>query len=82
MLNRKNLIPILLVVALVFIIYTYMTRTQHGNPDKWMNEHGIITERRGDPEKFCLDCHNKKFGHTKENFCNKCHKQNNIKPVE
>ena len=82
MINRKNLITILLAAALVFVIYFDINRTQHGNPEEWMKEHGVITERRGDPERFCLDCHSKKFSHTKENFCNKCHIPNNVEPVK
>ncbi|WP_418790405.1 hypothetical protein [Phosphitispora sp. TUW77] len=82
MINRRNFITILLAVAFVVIVYFSVNRTQHGNPDLWIKEHGEVTERRGDPDRFCLDCHNKKFGHTKENFCNKCHISKNIDPVE
>ena len=82
LINRKNIITILLVLALIVIIYFSANRTQHGDPVKWMKDHGTVTQRRGDPDRFCLDCHYKKFKQTKENFCNKCHRQSNVKLIE
>lgn len=82
MLNRKNIITGLLVIALGVVIFLSMyNRSQHGDPGQWMKEHGEVAARHADLNDFCLDCHNKKFRHTKENFCNKCHSQTNVKLV-
>lgn len=82
MLNKKHIITVVLIAAFLAVIYLSSNRTQHGDQAKWLKEHGEITERRGDPDEFCLDCHNKKFGQTKENFCNSCHSRNGIEPVK
>lgn len=83
MINKKNSITIILVIALFAVVYlSIKDRSQHGDPVKWNKEHGVIAQRHADLDKFCLDCHSKKFGHTKENFCNSCHKQANVELVK
>lgn len=83
MLNKKNIITILLVLALVAVVYfATSNRFFHGgNRDQWIKDHGAVAERHADLDKFCLDCHEKR-NETKENFCNRCHQQNNIKLIQ
>lgn len=69
----KNVINVLLVAALVFVVYSSVNRTQHGDRAEWIQKHGEIVDRRGNPEKFCIKCHTKKYGQTKQNFCDSCH---------
>lgn len=76
LLNRKNLITAALLVALLLIIYFSMNRTQHGDKAEWLREHAAVVERRGNPERFCIECHKDKRGETMENYCNKCHSIN------
>lgn len=76
MLNRKNIITVLLLVALVLVVYFSMNRTQHGDKTEWMGKHAEIVNRRGNPDRFCLECHTEKRGETNENFCQKCHNIN------
>lgn len=83
MLNRKNIITILLLVGLVAVVYLSITdRSQHGDKEVWMKEHGTVANRHADLDKFCIKCHSEKLGQTKENFCNKCHQQRNVKLIK
>lgn len=79
--SKKNIINVLLVAALLFVIYSSINRTQHGDGVTWVKEHGEIANRRGNPDRYCIKCHTKKMGQTKENFCNTCHKQSSVKLV-
>ena len=83
MLNKKNMITVLLVLALAAVVYfATASRFFHGGDrDKWIKEHGVVANRHADLNKFCLDCHTKR-GETKEGFCNKCHQQYKIKSVK
>lgn len=83
MFNRKTLITGLLIVALIAIVYFSTTnRSQHGDGAKWIVEHGAVANRHPDLDKFCLGCHKEKLGQNKNNFCNKCHQESNIKLVK
>lgn len=83
MFNRKIIITFLLVVALIAVIYLSSTdRSQHGDPAKWMKEHGTVANRHPDLNKFCLACHRKKLKQTKDNFCNDCHKKSKVKLIK
>lgn len=79
---KKHIITVLIVIGLVFVIYNSATRTQHGDVNQWIKEHGEVVNRRGNVDEFCIKCHTKQFKQTKENFCNTCHAQNNIPPVK
>jgi cytochrome c553 len=82
LLNRKNIISVLIVIALIAVIVASSNRTQHGDTAKWMKEHGVVAARHPDVNGFCVDCHQKKFKQTKENYCNKCHQQHKIKLIK
>lgn len=82
MLNRKNIISVLLILAVVAVFYFWATRTEHGNPAQWIKNHGAVASRHEDINKFCVDCHTKKLKQTKDNFCNECHKRSNIKLIK
>lgn len=83
MLNKKNIITILLVLAVAAVFYFSTTNKffHGGDRAKWIKDHGAVANRHADLNKFCLDCHGKR-GQTKENFCNKCHQQNKVKLVK
>lgn len=72
-LNRKNMITVLLIIGLLLVVYFSVTRTQHGDKTEWLKKHGTIAERRANPGKFCIECHTEERGQTQENYCNKCH---------
>jgi len=82
-LNWKNGFTILLVLAAIAVFYFSFTNKffHGGDRAQWMKEHGTVATRHEDLDKFCLDCH-AKSGQTKENFCNKCHQQNNIELIK
>ena len=83
MLNRKSIITVLLVAALVVVVYLATSnRSQHGDPAKWMKQHGVVVARHKDVNGFCVDCHTKKLNQTKENFCNDCHKKSKVKLIK
>lgn len=71
--NRKNIITVLLLIGLALVIYFSMNRTQHGDKAEWMKKHAEIVNRRGNPDRFCIECHTDKRGETNENFCQRCH---------
>lgn len=77
----KRIINLLLVLGFIFVIYHSVNRTQHGDPAQWIKEHGAVVNRRGNPDEFCIKCHTKEQGQTKENFCNGCHSKYNVKAV-
>lgn len=83
MLNRKNGITILLVLAVIAVLYFSLTSKffHGGDRAEWMKEHGTVAKRHADLNEFCLDCHGKR-GQTKENFCNKCHQQSNVELIK
>ncbi|ADG82007.1 hypothetical protein Tfer_0095 [Thermincola ferriacetica] len=81
--NKRVFISIALVVALLLVIYFSVTAKRiHPPKEEWLVKHKEVVARNQNPDKFCLDCHYKKFGHTKENFCNKCHKESGVRPVK
>jgi len=83
LLNRKNIITVLLVIAFFVVVYLATTnRSQHGDRSQWIKDHPAVVARHADLDKFCLDCHRKKFNHTKDNFCNACHRQSNVKLIK
>jgi len=83
LLNRKSAITVLLIIALFVVVFLSLyNRSQHGDPDKWIKEHGKVANRHADIDRFCIDCHTKKLKQTKENFCNNCHRESNVKLVK
>jgi len=84
LLNRKNIITVVLVIAFIAVIVLAATnRSRHGDPKEWEKKHAEVAQQHaGQLDEFCLDCHNKEFNHTRENFCNQCHRARKVKPVE
>lgn len=81
--NKKNLITLALVVAFIAVIVLATTEDRYHPPkEQWLKKHATTVTRNKNSDEFCLGCHNEKFGHTKENFCNDCHKASNVKPIE
>ncbi len=81
--NKKHFVTAAIILALLLVIYFSMTANRIHPPEaEWVAKHGETVLRNKNPDKFCLDCHKKKFGHTKENFCNTCHKQKGVPPVK
>ncbi len=83
--ERGKYITIAIIVALVAVIYMSTTENTKNNPHPpnsvWLPKHKITVQRNGNPERFCLDCHNKR-GETQEKFCDKCHAKYGIKKTK
>lgn len=77
----RHLISGLIVVAILAVLVISFYANASGNPhgEDWLAKHGETVMRNRNPEKNCLKCHGKKLGHTKENFCDKCHQQAGVK---
>lgn len=70
--------------AFGFIEFGYLSATNHGDKQVWIKNHKETYNRlkKSNLEyKNCLGCHEKKFKQTKENFCNKCHRESGVQPV-
>lgn len=82
--ERKHIVTIAIVVAMIAVFYMWATRWQnvpHPVGEGWLKEHKVIVIRNGNPDRFCLKCHNKR-GQTKENYCNDCHVKKGVKKLK
>ena len=83
MLNRKNIITFLLLAAFFVVVFLALTqRSQHGDRAQWIKDHGAVAARHSDLDRFCLECHGKKYNQTKDNFCNACHRVENVELIK
>lgn len=71
--------------AFGFVDFGYLSPTNHGDRNEWIKNHQYTYNRlvKSNLEyKNCLGCHKEKSNQTKENFCNKCHKESGVPLVK